>query len=174
MTGYINSGLPIRAIKYIAAGDHIHCATAIFHHKLVTTQVTECGRSFLLPLPLGEGRGEGSPVAIPGTELLSGFSNLERSAYRIKLDPLPGVPPVIESISGEASGKTSGKILEAIRQNPQVTIPELSAQIGVTSRSIERNLQKLQDEKRLLRIGPAKGGHWQVVESSKISLPLEP
>ena len=173
MTGYINSGLPIRAIKYIAAGDHIHCATAIFHHKLVTTQVAD-SRTFLLPLPLGEG----SPMAIPGPELLSGFSNLERSAYRIKLDPLPGVPPVIESISGEASGKTSGKtsgkILEAIRQKPQVTIPELSAQIGVTSCSIERNLHKLQDEKRLLRIGPAKGGHWQVVESSRISLPLEP
>ena len=101
---------------------------------------------------------------------------VERSGFVIMTFALPvaGVPPVIESISGEASGKTSGKILEAIRQNPQVTIPELSAQIGVTSRSIERNLQKLQDEKRLLRIGPAKGGHWQVVESSKISLPLEP
>ncbi len=59
---------------------------------------------------------------------------------------------------------TEGELLVAVRQNPQVTIPELSAQIGVTARSIERNLQKLQDEKRLLRIGPAKGGHWQVVE----------
>jgi len=65
--------------------------------------------------------------------------------------------------SEEASGKTSGKILDAVRQNPQVTIPELSAQIGVTTRSIERNLQKLQDEQRLRRIGPAKGGHWEVL-----------
>ena len=39
----------------------------------------------------------------------------------------------------KTSGKTSGKILDAVRQNPQVTIPELSAQIGVTTRSIERS-----------------------------------
>ena len=104
MTGYINSALPIYAIKYIAATARIDCATAIFHHKLVTTQVAD-SRTFLLPLPLGEG----SPMAIPGTELLSGFSNLERSAYRIKLDPLPGVPPVIESISGGGVGENVGE-----------------------------------------------------------------
>lgn len=60
--------------------------------------------------------------------------------------------------------KTSEKILDAVRLNPQVTISELSAQIGVTTRSIERNQQKLQDEKRLRRVGPAKGGYWQVLE----------
>ncbi|MCR4331134.1 MAG: winged helix-turn-helix transcriptional regulator [Sulfuricaulis sp.] len=59
----------------------------------------------------------------------------------------------LEKTSGKTPGKTSGKILDAVRQNPQVTIPELSAQIGVTTRSIERNLRKLQDEKRLLAEG---------------------
>ena len=44
------------AIKYIAARTRINCATAIFNHKLVTTQVAVCSRSFLLPLPLGEGK----------------------------------------------------------------------------------------------------------------------
>ena len=44
------------AIKYIASRTRIHCATAIFNHKLVTTQVAVCSRSFLLPLPLGEGK----------------------------------------------------------------------------------------------------------------------
>ena len=40
--------------------------------------------------------------------------------------------------------------------------------IDVTIRSIERNLQKLQDEKRLRRIGPAKGGHWQVITHKSV------
>ena len=69
-----------------------------------------------------------------------------------------------EPSGSDVTGKTSGKIFAGVLQNPEITIPELSAQIGVTPRSIERNLQKLQDEKRLLRIGPANGGHWQVVE----------
>jgi ATP-dependent DNA helicase RecG len=60
------------------------------------------------------------------------------------------------------SGKTSGKILEAILQNNTMTIPELSILIGITERSIERNLQKLQKKGILKRIGPAKGGYWQV------------
>ncbi len=38
----------------------------------------------------------------------------------------------------------------------------LSIFIGVTERSIERNIQKLQKEGKLKRIGIAKGGHWQV------------
>lgn len=62
------------------------------------------------------------------------------------------------------SRKTSGKILEAIAAQPDITIPELAALTGVTERSIQSNLSKLQAENRLRRIGPARGGHWQVVE----------
>ena len=62
------------------------------------------------------------------------------------------------------SVKTSGKILTLIRENALVTIPELAISIGVSARSIERNLKKLQAGHRLLRIGPANGGHWRVSE----------
>ena len=66
--------------------------------------------------------------------------------------------------SGKTSGKTSGKILASIRANPVITISELALSIGVTERSIERNLKKLQEEKFLSRVGPAKGGHWKASE----------
>lgn len=66
--------------------------------------------------------------------------------------------------SGKASVKTSGKILVLIRENTRLTISELALAIGVTERSIERNLQKLQQENRLRRVGSAKGGHWEVIE----------
>jgi Fic family protein len=66
--------------------------------------------------------------------------------------------------SGKESVKTSGKILALIRENQLVTIPELAVSIGVSERSIERNLKKLQAEQRLSRIGPANGGHWKVSE----------
>jgi len=36
--------------------------------------------------------------------------------------------------------------------------------IGNTTRAIERNLQKLQKDGRLRRIGAAKGGHWEVLK----------
>ncbi|MFP4382256.1 MAG: winged helix-turn-helix transcriptional regulator [Candidatus Sumerlaeia bacterium] len=64
----------------------------------------------------------------------------------------------------KTSGKTSGKILDILKQDAHLTIPELAHLIGVTERSIERNLRKLQDQGLLRRIGPAKGGLWKVIE----------
>jgi predicted HTH transcriptional regulator len=59
--------------------------------------------------------------------------------------------------------KTSGKILEACRERNTITIPELAAWIGISERSIERNIQKLQQNGLLKRAGGRKGGHWEVV-----------
>jgi ATP-dependent DNA helicase RecG len=43
-------------------------------------------------------------------------------------------------------GKTSGKILATLKQDENLTIPELASLIGVTERSIERNIKKLQEQ----------------------------
>ncbi len=62
----------------------------------------------------------------------------------------------------KTSGKTSGKILDAMRSNPQITIPELAQLCGVTTRSVERNIESLKKSKQLQRIGSAKDGFWRV------------
>jgi ATP-dependent DNA helicase RecG len=66
--------------------------------------------------------------------------------------------------SQKTSVKTSVKIIEAIRQNSDITIPELAELTGVTARSVERNVQRLQLENRLRRVGPDKGGYWAIVK----------
>ncbi|WP_090632459.1 winged helix-turn-helix transcriptional regulator [Parapedobacter indicus] len=63
----------------------------------------------------------------------------------------------------QTSGKTSGKIIAHIRENPNITIPELSLLLEITERSVERNISQLQKDRKLLRIGPAKGGYWEVI-----------
>jgi Fic family protein len=69
-----------------------------------------------------------------------------------------------ENASGKVTGKTSGKILDIIARRRDVTIPELAALTGVTERTVERNLRQLQAAKRLRRVGPARGGYWQIIE----------
>ena len=64
----------------------------------------------------------------------------------------------------KASGKTSEKILQLIRNNPEITIDELAEQLNRTTRSIEMQLQKLKENKKIIRIGPDKGGFWNVQE----------
>lgn len=61
-------------------------------------------------------------------------------------------------------GKTSEKILALIQAAPHITIPELASEIGITSRSVERNIQKLKEEKLLKRIGSDKGGSWVIID----------
>jgi ATP-dependent DNA helicase RecG len=63
----------------------------------------------------------------------------------------------------ESVGKTSGKILLEIEKNDRITIPELASLIGVTERSIERNLQKLQSDGFLRRTGGRKEGRWEII-----------
>ncbi|SEL99312.1 ATP-binding protein [Parapedobacter koreensis] len=62
------------------------------------------------------------------------------------------------------TGKTSGKIIAYIRENPEITIPNLARLLGITERSVERNISQLQRANKLTRIGPAKGGHWEVID----------
>jgi len=58
---------------------------------------------------------------------------------------------------------TVEKILGLIQDNPRVTQKELVSQTGLTRRGVEWNLKKLKDAGRIRRIGPDKGGHWEVV-----------
>ena len=65
---------------------------------------------------------------------------------------------------GKTSVKTSVKILELVKEDPKITIPEMSNLIGVTERSVERNISKLKKEGTLKRIGSDKGGYWEIIE----------
>jgi len=42
--------------------------------------------------------------------------------------------------------------------------PELAIETGITEKGIEYNLTKLKKEKKIVRIGGDKGGHWALVE----------
>ncbi|MBN2651853.1 MAG: putative DNA binding domain-containing protein [Spirochaetales bacterium] len=63
----------------------------------------------------------------------------------------------------ESVGKTASKILDICQKNPSITIPELALKIAVTERSIERNIQKLQQNGLLCRRGARKEGFWDVI-----------
>ena len=57
------------------------------------------------------------------------------------------------------------KILRHIQENPSITQQELSGKTGLTRRGIEWNLEKLKEKGILKRIGPDKGGYWEVKQS---------
>ena len=64
---------------------------------------------------------------------------------------------------GEKLGENEMKILEIINQNKFVTIPALSKSLKISTTAVENNLAKLKAKKVLKRMGPAKGGHWEII-----------
>lgn len=65
---------------------------------------------------------------------------------------------------GEKLGENQNRILEIITKNKFVTIPELSRMLGISTTAVENNLAKLKVKNILKRIGPDKGGYWEIVD----------
>ncbi len=59
--------------------------------------------------------------------------------------------------------ETQREILNFIKRNPNISTSDIAAQIGISKRNIEVNISKLKELGLLIRIGPAKGGHWKVL-----------
>ncbi len=61
------------------------------------------------------------------------------------------------------SVKSSQKILDAVADDPQVTIAQLAELCGISTRAVQKNIEVLKNRGLLLRIGPDRGGCWQAV-----------
>ena len=59
--------------------------------------------------------------------------------------------------------KTTQKIIEAITKKSDITQKELAAVIGITEDGVKYHIVRLRKKGLLKRIGPDKGGHWEIV-----------
>ena len=64
--------------------------------------------------------------------------------------------------TSEKNTKMSEKILGLLSSKPEITISELAESLVLSTRSVERNLNNLQNAGKIERIGPDKGGYWNV------------
>ncbi|MEA1949040.1 MAG: winged helix-turn-helix transcriptional regulator [Thermodesulfobacteriota bacterium] len=55
-------------------------------------------------------------------------------------------------------------MLRRIKENPSITRKELASLLNLTVKGIDWKIKQLKDSGILRRIGPDKGGHWEVVE----------
>ncbi|MCK4561188.1 MAG: winged helix-turn-helix transcriptional regulator [Calditrichia bacterium] len=60
--------------------------------------------------------------------------------------------------------KSSEKIIKLIKENPETSAESLAQMIGISPRAVEKHLAKLKQKGILKRIGPAKGGYWEIEE----------
>lgn len=70
---------------------------------------------------------------------------------------------VVES-SQKSVEKSVEKIIKQIAENPKVTVKELTTIVGLSRRGVEKNIKKLQECGIIRRVGPDKGGHWEIIK----------
>ena len=55
-------------------------------------------------------------------------------------------------------------ILGAIKVDAKVTAAEIAMQLGVSSRAVEKRIRTLRENGVIRRVGPNKGGSWEIID----------
>ena len=69
----------------------------------------------------------------------------------------------IEKTIEKTNKKTGQKIISIMKSMPDVTLAELANATGLSVAGVRWNIRKLKDANLIRRVGPDKGGHWEVV-----------
>ena len=56
------------------------------------------------------------------------------------------------------------KTFAAIKENPRATAKKLAESLGVSLRTVKNHIALLKEVGVITRVGPDKGGHWEIVK----------
>ena len=73
----------------------------------------------------------------------------------------------VATSSVESSVETRDQILGLLAARADMTIVQLAQVLGLSTRAIEKQIRKLQQEGRLRRVGPRKSGRWETLGGGK-------
>ncbi len=65
---------------------------------------------------------------------------------------------------GETRVETRDKILELLRKNPEITAEMMSGILGLSLKGIEWQLKTMKEKGLIRRVGPNKGGYWEIIK----------
>ena len=69
-----------------------------------------------------------------------------------------------QTTTQKSDQKRDQKIIMAIKENPKITRAELQNITGLSESGVKKIRRQLQQKGILSRIGPDKGGHWEIIE----------
>lgn len=75
---------------------------------------------------------------------------------------VPLTVDVTENVTENVTEKRSSSIVTEIKLNNNISIDQLAEKLKVSKRTIIRDIEKLKKQNKIARIGPVKGGHWEV------------
>ncbi len=80
---------------------------------------------------------------------------------------LPVNPDVMKQLdTDKMADKTESNIIELLRIKPEITINDITNELNVAKRTVERNISKLKKDGKIARVGGKKVGHWEVLDEN--------
>lgn len=68
-------------------------------------------------------------------------------------------------VYGDANGDVNERLVDLLREHPRLSAAALAQRLGVSTRTAQRHRNQLRDNGRIRHIGPAKTGHWEIIDS---------
>lgn len=144
---------------------------------------------YLKELDLTEGRSTGIPtiqnvLETNGSPRASVITDEERTFFRITIPCHENAGNIISDIAYKDNSlkkskrstlksapetapkdapETALKIIQLIKANPKITLSDISKETGISRRWVATNVKNLQENGIIRRIGPNKGGYWEIV-----------
>lgn len=123
-------------------------------------KICDACRELGAELPVYEMRGTGLRVRFKALEsaLIDSVGQVQTDA---QTDIQTDIQTDVERLAATID-HLGGKILGLVAAHPSMTIPDMARELSVTSRTIERELQKLRIAGKIARRGGKRFGHWVV------------
>lgn len=61
--------------------------------------------------------------------------------------------------------KKQSAVMRIIKENPSISRKALAAQLGINESAVQKHIEHLKKKEAIRRIGPAKGGHWEIIST---------
>ena len=100
---------------------------------------------------------------IKGYLILRAYVNGGKTGGKVGGDVVENIAETIVDSIVEKLSTTRAKIVRIIWKNPNATAQSISKEINIASRNVQEHLRKLQEQGVIRRIGPDKGGHWEII-----------
>jgi len=82
----------------------------------------------------------------------------------IRVEMLTRQSEIKDNVVDNVVDKRLNKIIDLITQNNMISAKQIAQLLKITSRTAQRDLDKLKRQNRIQRIGSVKSGHWDVLD----------
>ena len=112
-----------------------------------------------------QAKSSGTQEKSSGTQAKSSGTQAKSSGTQAKSSGTQAKSSGTQAKSSGTRQKTTEKVLEYIKNNPQITAQKIAMQLGLSTRGVEKSLRQLRDSGIIKRVGsPTFGGYWEVLQ----------